>query len=100
MACWQSSLEKFMGVFTYVLFMVPFGLQQLVWDLVRSTQAPELVLELQLDWWAEEPQEALALGFVGTVSASGARLCCGSCFGWVITEDDRQFSHRPGRQQT
>ena len=100
MACWQSSSEKFVGMFTYMLSMVPVSLQQFVWDLVRDSQAPELALELQLDWWAEEPQEALALGFMGTVSASRARLCCGSCLGWVIIEDDHQFSHRPGRQQT
>lgn len=99
MACWQSSPEKFVGMFTYMLSMVPFSLQQFVWDLVRDAQALELALELQLDWWAEEPQEALALGFMGMVSASRARLCCGSCLGWVIIEDDHQFSHRPGRQQ-
>ena len=51
MACWQSSLEKFLGVFTYMLFMVPSGLQQLVWDLVGGAQTPELALELQLEWW-------------------------------------------------
>ena len=72
MACWQLSTEKFVGMFTYTLFMVPSGRQQLVWDLVGGARAPELALELELaavlDWREEEPREVLALGIMGMVS--------------------------------
>lgn len=89
MACWQLSTEKFVGMFTYTLFMVPSGRQQLVWDLVGGARAPELALELELaavlDWREEEPREVLALGIMGMVSTRrgppGARLNCGSCLG-------------------
>ena len=87
MACWQLSTEKFVGMFTYTLFMVPSGRQQLVWDLVGGARAPELALELAavLDWREEEPREVLALGIMGMVSTRrgppGARLSCGSCLG-------------------
>ena len=83
------STEKFVGMFTYTLFMVPSGRQQLVWDLVGGARAPELALELELaavlDWREEEPREVLALGIMGMVSTRrgppGARLSCGSCLG-------------------
>ena len=45
MACWQLSMEKIVGMFTYT-FMVPLGKQQLICDLVGGAQASKLVLEL------------------------------------------------------
>ena len=46
MACWHFSMEEFVGMFMYTLFMVPLDKQQLIWDLVGGAQAPRLVLEL------------------------------------------------------
>lgn len=43
---WPLSTEKFVGMFTYTLFMVPLGKQQLICDLVGGAQASKLVLEL------------------------------------------------------
>lgn len=40
----------------------------------QDAQALELTLELQLDWWAEEPQEALALGLWGGLYSGPALL--------------------------
>lgn len=47
-ACWQLSTENLVGMSTYTLFMVTSGKKQLVWDLVRGTRSPKLMLELEL----------------------------------------------------